>query len=433
MLRRLDLRGDARDPAPLLPRADEGAVAEVRERVRTILDAVRTEGDDAVTRLSEEIDGYGGPFAVTGEEVDAAERALDPAVRQALERAADQVRWFHQRVQPQGWAQRRGGAEMGTRYQPLARVGCHVPGGLAPLVSTAIMTIVPARVAGVEEVVVITPPAADGSVSSEILAATRIAGGADRILRLGGAQAIGALAFGTQTLPRCDKIVGPGGAYVNEAKQQVAATAACGIDLPAGITEVAIIADDTADPVHLACDLIAQAEHDPQATALLITPDADLAERVDAALADELAATRHVERIRTALEGLGAVVLTDDLDHAVRVADAFAAEHLEVQTRDAQAVADRIRAAGAIFVGSHTPVSLGDYAAGPNHTLPTGGAARFTGGLTTADFLKAINWVRYDADELAAMTPVTDALGALEDLPAHSRAVRARTDRLGER
>ncbi len=433
MLRRLDLRGDPRDPGPLLPRADEALAAEVRQRVAEILAAVREEGDAAVRRLSAEIDGYGGPFEVTEEEVDAAEAGLDPDVRAALERAADQVRWFHERVAPQGWAERRGGAEMGTRYQPLARVGCHVPGGLAPLVSTAIMTIVPARVAGVEEVVVITPPAADGTVSPEILAATRVAGGADRILRLGGAQAVAALAFGTDAIPRCDKIVGPGGAFVTEAKQQVAAAAAAGIDLPAGVTEVAILADDTADPLHVACDLIAQAEHDPQATALLITPDATLPERVEAALADELAATRHRERIATALEGLGAAVLTDDLAHAVRVADAFAAEHLEVQTRDAQAVADRVRAAGAIFVGAHTPVSLGDYAAGPNHTLPTAGAARFTGGLTTGDFLKPISWVRYDPDELAAMAPVTDALGALEDLPAHSRAVRARLEAPGER
>ncbi len=428
MLRRIDLRGDHADPAGRLPRPDEADVAAVRARVSEIVADVRDRGDAAVADHAAAIDGFAGPFEVPADEVDRAVAALDTDVADALAKATDQVRWFHRRGLPTGWSESRDGATMGTRFVPLRRVGCCVPGGVAPLVSTAIMTIVPARLAGVDEVVVITPPDRDGRVDPAILAATRIAGGADRILRLGGAQAVAALAHGTETIPRVDKIVGPGGAYVTEAKQQVAAAAAVGVDLPAGVTEVAIVADDTADPVHVACDLVAQAEHDPQATALLITPDADLAQRVDAALAEEIAATRHADRIRTALDALGGVVLVDDLDHAVAVADAFAAEHLEIQTRDAQQVADRVRCAGAIFVGSHTPVSLGDYAAGPNHTLPTGGAARFAGGLRTADFLTPINWVRYEPDALAEFAAVTDALGALEDLPAHSRAVRARLD-----
>lgn len=428
MLRRIDLRGDHTDPAGRLPRPDAADVATVRARVSEIVADVRERGDDAVADHAVAIDGFAGPFAVTAAEVDHAVAELDADVADALAKATDQVRWFHRRGLPSAWSESRDGATMGTRFVPLRRVGCCVPGGMAPLVSTAIMTIVPARLAGVDEVTVVTPPDRDGRVDPAILAATRIAGGADRILRLGGAQAVAALAHGTATIPRVDKIVGPGGAYVTEAKQQVAAAAAVGIDLPAGVTEVAIVADDTADPVHVACDLVAQAEHDPQATALLITPDAGLAERVDAAVADEIAATRHADRIRTALDALGGVVLVDDLDHAVTVADAFAAEHLEVQTRDAQQVADRVRCAGAIFVGSHTPVSLGDYAAGPNHTLPTGGAARFAGGLRTADFLTPINWVRYEPGALAEFAAVTDALGALEDLPAHSRAVRARVD-----
>lgn len=431
MLRRIDLRGDHGDPAPRLPRPDEAGTAAVRDRVAAILADVGARGDAAVVEHATAIDGFGGPFDVAAGEVDRAVAALDPDVAAALDTAVDQVRWFHQRGLPEDWSESRGGATMGTRFVPLRRVGCCVPGGVAPLVSTAIMTVVPARLAGVDEVVVVTPPGSDGAVDPAILAATRLAGGADRILRLGGAQAVAALAHGTATIPRVDKIVGPGGAYVTEAKQQAAAAGAVGIDLPAGVTEVAIIADDTARPRHVACDLVAQAEHDPQATALLITPDAGLAERVDAALAEEVAAARHAERIRTALDALGAVVLVDDLEHAVAVADAFAAEHLEVQTRQAQKVADQVRCAGAIFVGGHTPVSLGDYAAGPNHTLPTGGAARFAGGLRTADFLTPVNWVSYDADELAGFAHVTDALGALEDLPAHSRAVRARTEQAG--
>lgn len=423
-----DLRGGR--PLPSEPlRASAGIADDVHATVREILHAVRAEGDDAVRRYTAELDGYDGPVREVGrEEVKAALADLDAGLRAALEQAADQVRWFHERARPPDWSDRRGGALMGVRHAPLGRVGAYVPRALAPLLSSAIMTIVPARVAGVDEVVLVSPPDADGRIAPGILAAAEIAGGADRIFAIGGAQAIGALAYGTATVPRCDKVVGPGNAYGAAAKQQVAAAGACGIDLLAGTTEVAIIADGTADARHVAADLVAQAEHDPRATAVLITPDRKLVDAVLAALEDEVGAARHAERIRTALSGQGAALLVDDLDHAVAVADAFAAEHLEVQTIDARAVADRVRAAGAIFVGGHTPVSLGDYAAGPNHTLPTGGTARFTGGLRTDDFLVPVNWVSYDAESLAAFAPVVEALGAAEDLPAHARAVRVRLE-----
>lgn len=424
-----DLRGGRPYPAGRW-RAAGGAPAELRATVADILAAVHQEGDAAVRRLTGELDGYAGPVReISRDACKSAVDALDPALRSALERATDQVRWFHERARPADWSDRRDGAVMGVRHSPVRRVGAYVPGGLAPLVSTAVMTIVPARVAGVDEIVLASPPDADGRIPATILAAAEIAGGADRLFALGGAQAVAAMAYGTASVPRCDKVVGPGNAYVAEAKQQVAAAGACGIDLLAGTTEVAIIADHSADPRHVAADLIAQAEHDPLAVAILITPDPSLVDRVIDALAAELAATtRHAERIRTALTGQGAALLVDDLEHAVAVADAFAAEHLEVQTVDARAVADRVRAAGAIFVGAHTPVSLGDYAAGPNHTLPTGGTARFTGGLRTDDFLVPINWVSYEAEALASFAPVVDALGAAEDLPAHARAVRIRLE-----
>jgi histidinol dehydrogenase len=248
------------------------------------------------------------------------------------------------------------------------------------------------------------------------------------VFELGGAQAVAAMAYGTATVPRCDKIVGPGNVYVAEAKRMVAGQGVCGIDALAGVTEVAIIADDTARPRLVAADLVAQAEHDPLAACLLITPSEELAAGVAAALEEEVAATRHVERVREALAGQSAVVLVDDLDHAVEVADAFAAEHLEVQTRDAAAVAGRIRCAGAIFVGDNSPVSLGDYAAGPNHTLPTGGTARFTGGLRTDDFFVPVNWVEYSRDGLAGLAGVVESLGAAENLPAHVRAVQVRLE-----
>jgi histidinol dehydrogenase len=246
------------------------------------------------------------------------------------------------------------------------------------------------------------------------------------VLRIGGAQAVAAMAYGTETVPRCDKVVGPGNAYVAEAKMQVAAAGACGIDAQAGTTEVAILADHTADPRLLACDLVAQAEHDPRAVCLLITPDAGLIERTQQALEIEVARTRHTDRVRAALTDRGVALLVRDLDQAVAAADAFAAEHLEVQTVDAPTVAARVRAAGAIFVGRDTPVALGDYCAGPNHTLPTGGTARFSAGLSTEDFVVRLNWVEYGRDALAELLPVVDALASAEDLPAHAAAVRAR-------
>jgi histidinol dehydrogenase len=428
MLAVIDLRGDRSDPSARLPRASEETVAETRRVVREVLDDVRAHGDAAIARFAQRFDGWeGGALDIPLDDAKAALAALDTDLRTALERAAEQVRWFHEQARPRDWSERRGGAVLGVRHKPLRRVGVYVPGGRAAYPSTVLMTVVPARVAGVDEVVLCTPPGRDGEVNQTILAAAALAG-ADRVLRIGGAQAIAAMAYGTATVPRCDKVVGPGNAFVAEAKQQVAADGVCGIEGMAGVTEIAIIADGTARPRHVAADLIAQAEHDPQAACLLITPTVALVEQVEEQLAEQVPAARHSERIRTALEGQGTAVLVDDIDHAVEVADAFAAEHLEVQTADAAAVAARVRAAGAIFVGSMTPVSLGDYCAGPNHTLPTAGTARFTGGLRTDDFMVPVNWVEYDRDALAELAPVVNALGEAEDLPAHARAVNIRLE-----
>jgi histidinol dehydrogenase len=415
------------DAATHLPRAPVATVEEARGRVRAVLDAVRDEGDAAVARFTREYDGwYGTELDVDKRHAQSALAALDGTLRGALERATERVRWFHERSRPQDWLEEHDGAVLGVRHRPLRRVGVYIPGGRTAYPSTVLMTVVPARVAGVDEVVLCTPPGPDGRVNPTILAATEVAGGVDRILRVGGAQAVAAMAYGTATVPRCDKVVGPGNTYVALAKAMVAAEGTCGIDALAGVTEIAIIADDTADPRLLAADLVAQAEHDPLAACLLITPSPALAERVEDALADEVAATRHDDRVRAALAGQGAVALVADLDQAVGVADAWAPEHLEVHTVNPVAVAERIRAAGAVFVGPDTPVALGDYCAGPNHTLPTGGTARFTGGLRTDDFLVPVNWVQYRRDALADLAPVVAALGAAEDLPAHVRAVQAR-------
>ncbi len=426
MLTLLDLRGDRSDPTATLTRPSAEGTARVREAVREVLDAVRADGDAALARYTKAFDGWDGTeFVVQPSAAQAALDGLGPDLRAALERMIAQVRWFAERCRPADWREERDGAVLGVVHRPLRRVGVYVPGGRAPLVSTVVMTVVPARVAGVDEVVLCTPPGESGAVDLAILGAAALVG-VDRIVRVGGAQAIAAMSYGTESVPRCDKIVGPGNVYVAEAKQQVAAEGIVGIDLPAGVTEVAIIADDTADPLAVAADLVGQCEHDPLVTALLITPSAGLLAAVETALEGEVAATKHVDRIRAALRGQGRAVLVDDLDHAVAVADAFAAEHLEVITADAPAVAARVRAAGVVFVGPHAPVSVGDYGAGPNHTLPTGGAARFTGGLRTDDFLVPVNWVELDDAALRSHAPLVDALAAAEDLPAHARAVEVR-------
>jgi histidinol dehydrogenase len=437
----LDLRGDRSDPRERLPRPRVDLAA-ARAGVDASLAAVRDRGDDALRELTARFDGVDLDDLVVPDDVlDASLERLDPALRAALERAADQVRWFHERARPADWEDVRDGARMGVWHRPVERAGVYVPGGKAVYPSTVVMTVVPAQVAGVDEIVLCTPPtgtgfAADGDAlggtpdgwpNRTILAAARLLG-VDRVVRVGGAQAIAGMAYGTASVPVCDLVVGPGNLYVSLAKQQLAAEGRIGTDGYAGPTEVAIVADDSADPQVVAADLVAQAEHDELATALLITDDPALADAVEAALDVEVAATRHRERVEAALAGQGTVALVDDVDHAVVVAEAFAAEHLEVHTADARGVAERIRYAGTTFIGPGTPVSLGDYAAGPNHTLPTSGTARFAGGLTTSSYLVPVNFVEYDDAALRDLAGSVQALAASEDLPAHWRAVEVRLE-----
>jgi histidinol dehydrogenase len=425
----LDLRGDRSDPRDRLPRprVDLGAA---RDGVADSLRAVRADGDAGLRALTQRFDGVDlDDLEVPQDRLGEALARLDPALRTALERAADQIRWFHERARPADWDDERDGARMGQWHRPIQRAGVYVPGGKAAYPSTVLMTVVPAQVAGVGEIVLCTPPTGgDGWPNRTILAAAALLG-VDRVVRVGGAQAIAAMAYGTDTVPPCDKVVGPGNLYVSLAKQQLAAEGRIGIDGYAGPTEIAIVADSTADPAVVAADLVAQAEHDELATCLLITPVGALVDRVEAALADEVAATRHRERVEAALRGQGTVALVDDLDHAVEVAEAFAAEHLEIHTAQARTVAEQVRYAGTTFIGASTPVSLGDYAAGPNHTLPTSGTARFTGGLSTSSFLVPVNWVEYDGASLAGLAPSVRRLAAAEDLPAHARAVDIRLER----
>lgn len=425
-LRRLDLRGQRPDYRPLLPRPRAGA-GEASAAVDAVIEDVREHGDEALRRLTAQFDGVDIEDLLVPQDIlDSSLEALEPALRAALERAVDQVRWFHERARPADWEDTRGGARMGQWHRPVQRAGVYVPGGKAVYPSTVVMTVVPAQVAGVEEIVLCTPPTGgDGWPDRTILAAAAMLGVAT-VVRVGGAQAIAAMGLGTDVVPPCDVVVGPGNIYVSLAKQRLAGEGLIGIDGFAGPTEIAIVADDTADPLLLAADIVAQAEHDELASCVLITTHADGVDAVEAALETEVAGTRHRTRVEAALAGQGVVAIVDDLDQAVAVAEAFAGEHLEVHTRDAGIVAARIRYSGTTFIGAQTPVSLGDYAAGPNHTLPTSGTARFSGGLSTSSFLVPVNWVEYDDASLRDLAPTVLALSEAEDLPAHGRAVSVR-------
>jgi histidinol dehydrogenase len=425
VLTRIDLRGrrdaEVRD---LLPRAQLDVGAAV-EQVRPVVEAVRDRGADAVRDATERFDGVRlTDLRVSAAALQQALAELDPAVRAALEEAARRAR----RVST---AQLRDdvvvdvvdGATVTERWVPVGRVGLYVPGGLVAYPSSVVMNVVPALVAGVGSLAVASPPKADGLPHPAVMAACALLG-VEEVYAVGGAQAIAMFAYGVDGCPPVDVITGPGNVYVAAAKRLVQGKA--GIDAEAGPTEIGILADDTAEPAYVAADLVAQAEHDPLAACLLVTPSSALLDAVDVELDKQVAATRHRERVETALAGQSAYVLVDDLDHGLEVVDAWAAEHLEVITADAPERARRVRNAGAVFVGNHTPVSLGDYLAGSNHVLPTGGTARFSSGLSAQSFLKRMSLVEYSRDALATAAPHVAALGGAEDLVAHVEAVRVR-------
>ncbi|MCU1591322.1 MAG: histidinol dehydrogenase [Frankiales bacterium] len=422
---RIDLRGRRDgDPRPLLPRARLDVAAAV-EQVRPLVEDVRSRGADAVRDATEKYDGVRlGDLRVPAPALAAALAELDPAVRAALEEAADRLRRVcTAQLRPDVAVDVVGGASVTERWVPVGRVGLYVPGGLVAYPSSVVMNVVPAQVAGVPSLAVASPPKADGLPHPAVLAACALLG-VDEVYAVGGAQAIAMFAYGVDGCPPVDVITGPGNVYVAAAKRLVQGRV--GIDSEAGPTEIGILADDTAEPSYVAADLVAQAEHDPLAACLLVTPSADLLDRVDVELDKQVAATPHRERVQAALAGQSAYVLVDDLDHGLEVVDAWAAEHLEVITADAPERARRVRNAGAVFVGNTTPVSLGDYLAGSNHVLPTGGTARFSSGLSTLSFLKRMSLIEYSAAALASVAPHVSALGGAEDLAAHVEAVQVR-------
>jgi histidinol dehydrogenase len=436
---RIDLRNRTRSAAQLRAELPRGGVDvdAVAPTVRPIVDAVAARGADAALEYGESFDGVRPrSVRVPAGELDAALTALDPGVRAALQVAIDRARAVHA-------DQRRAdttttlapGATVTERWVPVERVGLYVPGGNAVYPSSVVMNVVPAQTAGVDSLVVASPPQASvqgrfhGLPHPTILAAARLLG-VDEVWAVGGAQGIALLAYGgTDTdgseLTPVDMITGPGNIYVTAAKR--ICRSQVGIDAEAGPTEIAILADHTADPVHVAADLISQAEHDEMAASVLVTDSVRLADATDRELANQLETTVHRERVTAALTGKqSAIVLVDDVDAGVRTVNAYAAEHLEIQTVDARDVARRIRSAGAIFVGAYSPVSLGDYCAGSNHVLPTAGCARHSSGLSVQTFLKGIHVVDYDEAALKDVSGYVITLSQAENLPAHGEAVRRR-------
>jgi histidinol dehydrogenase len=427
VLTRIDLRGSTTDPRRLLPRAAIDVTA-ATEAMRPVVEAVRDHGADAVRAATRKFDGVElAHLRVPVDVLGRAAEALDPDVRAALLESIARARAVHA-------DQRRTdvtttvvpGGTVTQRWIPVTRVGLYVPGGLAALASSVVMNVVPAQLAGVEGIAVSSPPQRDTGHPHPVIMGACSLLGVDEVYAVGGGQAIAMLGYGIPgECEPVDMITGPGNVWVTAAKRLLRGQV--GIDAEAGPTEIVILADDSADPVHVAADLISQAEHDPMAASVLVTPDESLVEAVEAELKARVGATRHSERIITALTGpQSAAVLVDDLAAGLRVVDAYAAEHLEIQTRNARALAEKVRNAGAVFVGAWSPVSLGDYCAGSNHVLPTGGCARHQSGLSVQTFLRGVQLIEYDEAALREVAGHVVALSRAEDLPAHGEAVTAR-------
>src|SRR5215475_1339660 len=410
----------------VLPRAALDVERAV-ELVRPVCEDVRARGGAAVREYTRRFDGVDlAHTRVPAEAIADALRTLDPEVRDALAEAARRARVVHDAQLPDRKdTEPAAGLSVSTRYFPVARAGVYVPGGLVAYPSSVVMNVVPAQAAGVESIAVASPPQKEsgGLPHPAVLAACALLG-VTEVHAVGGAQALAMFAYGTDECQPADVITGPGNVYVAAAKRILQGVV--GIDGENGPTEIGIIADHTADPSFVAADLIGQAEHDELAACLLVTTDPGTPAKVAAELVRQIPLTAHKERVVTALRGQAGYVLVDDLAAARRVSDAWAPEHLEVQTEDAAKVAARVRNAGAIFVGPYSPVSLGDYLAGSNHVLPTGGTARHTSGLSVYPYLKVVNVIECDRDSLSAVASRVDALGGAEDLAAHVAAVRVR-------
>ena len=426
MLTRLDLRGFTGDLRAHLPRPRAATNLPV-DAVNAILAEVRTGGDDAVLALTEKFDGVRPEtLRVPQAEVDAALEGIPPLLRESLEAARANILAYHRHQAREDARHERDGIVVRELFRPVDRAGLCVPGGEAPLMSTVLMTAIPARVAGVPEVVLCSPPTAGGTVAPGILAAAALAG-VDEVYRIGGAQAVAAMAYGTETIRPVDVIVGPGGLFTSVAKQQVAAQGVVGVpgSFP-GPSEVVVVADDTTPVDYAAIDVIVQIEHGPDSVGWLITWSEEAADRIEAAVARLAAANPRRDVVEANLASNGYTALVDGPAQAMAVANAVAPEHLELMTADPEALLPLVKSAGAVFTGPFAPASVGDYLAGPSHVLPTYGSARFSGALRVDDFLKAIHVVSLDGPTLGRVAPHVAAIAEAEGLPAHAESVRLR-------
>ena len=407
--------------------AREDPVGSVEEPVREIIAQVRAKGDEALKRYTKEFDGVDITSVEVGQgAIDEGFRMADPMLVDILYRASERVAAFHQhQVRNSFLVNEEDGILMGQKIIPLERVGLYVPGGTAAYPSSVIMNCIPAKLAGVKEIVMVTPPGKDGKIPPNILAAARICG-VNRVFRVGGAQAIAALAYGTESVPRVDKIVGPGNQFVAEAKKQVFGKV--GIDMVAGPSEILVIADGNCDPRIVAADLLSQAEHDKNASAVLVTDSEALAVAVQAAIEEQLPKLRREEIARASIDTNGKIIVADSLDTAVEIANEIAPEHLEVCVDQPFDYLDKIKNAGSIFLGRNCPEALGDYFAGPNHTLPTSGTARFSSPLSVDDFVKKTQYTYYTRPALEKAQPTVSIFAKQEGLTAHARSIDIRFD-----
>lgn len=399
--------------------------------VARLLTDVQTRGDEALRQWTLKIDGVAtDQLEVPKAAWKAAYDALSPELQAALQRSTERIRDFHARQPIPNWSTDEMGGVLGQKLVPLERVGVYVPGGTAPLPSSLLMAAVPARVAGVDEVIVCTPADRETGRPSPLILAAAYVADVDRLFALGGALAVAAMAFGSASVPRVDKVVGAGGLFTTVAKRQVYGIV--GLDGLYGPTETVVVADDSADPRWVAADLLAQAEHDVLATAILLTPSRTMAEAVQAEVAMQAAKLSRRDTLEISLAGQGGIVVTEDLAEAVALADAFAPEHLCLSVENPSAWEPKIRNAGGIFLGEHSFEVLGDYVAGPSHIMPTGGTARFKGPVNILDFVKVINLIGLDAETAEALAADADRLASAESLTAHASAARWRTLDAGE-
>ncbi len=407
----------------LFGKREEGTTA-VAQAVSRIIADVRARGDEALREYSEKFDGYTGAIEVTKEEFDEAKKTVDKRVERAMRASAENIKKFHSKQKREGFEIDEGVRIVGQKVTPLARVGIYVPGGTAAYPSTVLMNAIPAAIAGVDEIVMATPVKADGKVRPEVLVAAEICG-VERVFKMGGAQAIAALAYGTKSVPRVDKITGPGRDFVAEAKRQVFGQA-CGIDMVAGPSEILVIADGNSNPALVAADLLSQAEHDVNASALLITESKELAFAVKEELLRQLSVLPRKAIAEKSIENNCRIIVCGDLSAAAELANEYAPEHLELCVEEPFELLKKIKNAGSVFLGYNTPEAVGDYYAGANHTLPTGGTARFSSPLGVDDFTKTVQYVCYKREALENAAEDIMTFAKSEGLEAHSRSVEIR-------